>query len=290
MVKEDFRTPEDAVFHHFVRVPEDIHSLSNNDVHWILSTRNKELYLATFGGGLNKLLSLDKDGNARFKSYSVQDGLPSDVLLAIREDSKSNLWMSTENGISKFVPSQEKFENYNDEGISFRIRFSEAASACTSLGNILFGASNGIFMFNPDSIRKSSYVPPIVLSNLLVANEDVMPGAGSVLRQSLDGTHELELSHRENVFTIQYAALDYSAPSEIQYAYILEGFEKAWNYVGKQRTATYTNLPKGHYLFKVRSTNADGVWTENTRVLGIEVLPSFGKLPLPIFSIFCLCY
>ena len=283
MVKEDFRTPEDAVFHHFVRVPEDIHSLSNNDVHWILSTRNKELYLATFGGGLNKLLSLDKDGNARFKSYSVQDGLPSDVLLAIREDSKSNLWMSTENGISKFVPSQEKFENYNDEGISFRIRFSEAASACTSLGNILFGASNGIFMFNPDSIRKSSYVPPIVLSNLLVANEDVMPGAGSVLRQSLDGTHELELSHRENVFTIQYAALDYSAPSEIQYAYILEGFEKAWNYVGKQRTATYTNLPKGHYLFKVRSTNADGVWTENTRVLGIEVLPSFWETPFAYF-------
>lgn len=283
MVKEDFRTPEDAVFHHFVRVPEDIHSLSNNDVHWIISTRNKELYLATFGGGLNKLLSLDKDGNARFKSYSVQDGLPSDVLLAIREDSKSNLWMSTENGISKFVPSQEKFENYNDKGISFRVRFSEAASACTSLGNILFGASNGIFMFNPDSIRKSSYVPPIVLSNLLVANEDVMPGAGSVLRQSLDDTHELELSHRENIFTIQYAALDYSAPSEIQYAYILEGFEKAWNYVGKQRTATYTNLPKGHYVFKVRSTNADGIWTENTRDLGIEVLPSFWETPFAYF-------
>ncbi|WP_315086398.1 hybrid sensor histidine kinase/response regulator transcription factor, partial [Bacteroides heparinolyticus] len=111
------------------------------------------------------------------------------------------------------------------------------------------------------------------------SNENVMPGEKSVLKQSLDDTRKLELSHKENIFTIQYAALDYSAPSEIQYAYILEGFEKSWNYVGKQRTATYTNLPKGDYVFKVRSTNADGVWVDNIRALDIEVLPSFWETP-----------
>ena len=99
----------------------------------------------------------------------------------------------------------------------------------------------------------------------------------------MDDTRELVLSHRENIFTIQFAALDYSAPSEIQYAYILEGFEKAWNFVGKQRAATYTNLPKGHYIFKVRSTNGDGVWTENTRILNIEILPSFWETPFAYF-------
>lgn len=280
MVKGDFEKPEDARFHHFVRVPQDVHSLSNNDVHWIISTRKKELYLATFGGGLNKLQSIDADGHAMFKSYSVENGLPSDILLSIREDDKGNLWMSTENGISKFVPKDERFENYADKGISFRVRFSEAASLCTSWGDILFGASNGVFVFNPDSIRKSSYSPPVVFSKLLVANEDVTPGEDSVLKMSLDDTRELKLSHRENIFTIQYAAVDYTEPSEIQYAYILDGFEKAWNYVGKQRTATYTNLPKGHYVFKVRSTNADGIWTENTRLLSIEVLPSFWETPL----------
>ena len=283
MVNADFKSPEDAVFHHFVRVPDDIHSLSNNDVHWIISTRKKELYLATFGGGLNKLVSIDGNGHAMFKSYCVQNGLPSDVLLSIREDNKGNLWMSTENGVSKFIPTEEKFENYVDKRISFQVRFSEAASAYTSWGNILFGASDGVFAFNPDSIRKSSYVPPIVFSKLLVANEDVVLGESSVLQQGLDDTRKLKLSHKENIFTIQYAALDYSAPSEIQYAYILDGFEKAWNYVGKQRMATYTNLPKGHYVFKVRSTNADGVWTENTRLLDIEVLPSFWETPFAYF-------
>ena len=123
----------------------------------------------------------------------------------------------------------------------------------------------------------------MVFSKLLVANVDVVPGQGSVLKQGLDDTKELVLSHRENIFTIQFAALDYSAPSEIQYAYILEGFEKAWNYVGKQRVATYTNLPKGHYVFKVRSTNSDGIWTENTRTLDIEILPSFWETPFAYF-------
>ena len=147
----------------------------------------------------------------------------------------------------------------------------------------MYGTSEGIFLFKPDSLRKSTYVPPLVFSKLLISNEDVTPGENSVLQRSLDDTRRLKLSHKENIFTIQFAALDYTDPSEIQYAYILEGFEKSWNYVGKQRMATYTNLPKGDYVFKVRSTNAEGVWTENTRLLDIEVLPSFWETPFAYF-------
>ena len=234
-------------------------------------------------GGLNKLQSIGEDGSAVFKSYCVEDGLPSDILLSIREDNKGNLWMSTENGISKFIPEEERFENYADEHLSFRLRFSEAASLYTSWGNLMYGTSEGIFLFKPDSLRKSTYVPPLVFSKLLISNEDVTPGENSVLQRSLDDTRRLKLSHKENIFTIQFAALDYTDPSEIQYAYILEGFEKSWNYVGKQRMATYTNLPKGDYVFKVRSTNAEGVWTENTRLLDIEVLPSFWETPFAYF-------
>ena len=280
---ENFKTPEEIQFHHFSRNPNDAKSLSNNDVHWIIATKKKELYLATFGGGLNKLLSIDKDGNGVFKSYSVLDGLPSDVLLSIREDKKQNLWMSTENGISKFIPGEERFENYDDRSITFRVRFSEAASAVTSKGKMLFGASNGIFMFDPDSINKSRFVPPIVLSKLVIANQDIVPGEGSVLKVGLDDTKELVLSHKENIFAIQYAALDYTNPQNIQYAYILEGFEHQWTYADRLRNATYTNLPKGHYTFKVRSTNSDGVWVDNTRFLDIVVLPSFWETPLAYF-------
>ena len=153
----------------------------------------------------------------------------------------------------------------------------------TSKGDILFGASNGIFMFNPDSISKSRFVPPIVFSKLVIANQDIVPGDNSVLKVGLDDTKELVLSHKENIFAIQYAALDYTNPQNIQYAYILEGFEKQWTYADRLRSATYTNLPKGHYTFKVRSTNSDGVWVPNTRYLEIVVLPSFWETPLAYF-------
>ena len=76
----------------------------------------------------------------------------------------------------------------------------------------MFGASNGIFMFNPDSISKSRFVPPIVFSKLVIANQDIVPGDNSVLKVGLDDTKELVLSHKENIFAIQYAALDYTNP------------------------------------------------------------------------------
>lgn len=276
---ENFKKPEDIRFYHFSRIPNDTNSLSNNDVHWIIATQEKELYLATFGGGLNKLLSISADGHGEFKSYSVLDGLSSDVLLSIREDHKQNLWISTEKGICKFVPSSERFEIYDERSISFRVRFSEAASTLMSDGNMLFGTSNGVFMFVPDSIRKSSYVPPVVFSKLMVANEDVIPGEESILKEDLDDTRVLKLSHDENIFSIQYAALDYTNPLNIQYAYILDGFEKQWTFADKQRSVTYTNLPKGDYVFRVRSTNSDGVWVDNERTLNITILPSFWETP-----------
>ena len=284
---ENFKKPEDIQFHHFSRVPNDTKSLSNNDVHWIIATQQKELYLATFGGGLNKLISISENGHGEFKSYSVLDGLSSDVLLSIREDHKHNLWISTENGICKFVPSGERFENYDERSISFRVRFSEAASTLTSGGDMLFGTSNGLFMFTPDSIRKSSYVPPVVFSKLMVANEDVIPGERSILKVDLDDTQELVLSHDENIFSVQYAALDYTNPQNIQYAYILDGFEKQWTFADRQRSVTYTNLPKGDYIFRVRSTNSDGVWVDNERILNITILPSFWETPLAYVLYVC---
>ena len=284
MVREDFSKPEDARFYHYLRAPENVHALSNNDIHWIKPTRNGELYVATFGGGLNKLVDMnEKSGEVKFKVYMVRDGLPSDILLSIQEDMKGQLWISTENGLSRFIPESESFENFQEKHSRFSLRFSEAASTYSINGNMLFGTNHGILYFNPDSIQKSVYVPPIVFSQLLLANEVVKPGSKPILERTVDDMDELRFSHQENIFSIQYAALDYTQPSDIQYAYMLDGFEKNWNYVGKQRMATYTNLPKGHYVFKVRSTNADGVWTDNMRSLDIEVLPSFWETPFAYF-------
>ena len=145
---------------------------------------------------------------------------------------------------------------------------------------MLFGASGGVFIFNPDSIHKSSYVPSIVFSKLTVANENVVPRDGSLLKVDIDDTDRLVLSHDENIFSIHFAALDYTNPQNVQYSYILDGFEKQWTFADKQRSVTYTNLPKGKYVLRVRSTNSDGVWVENERALDIVILPSFWETPV----------
>ncbi|KAB6344874.1 response regulator, partial [Bacteroides xylanisolvens] len=176
--------------------------------------------------------------------------------------------------------SEERFESYDERSITFPVRFSEAASALTAKGSMLFGASGGVFIFNPDSIRKSSYIPPIVFSKLTVANEDITPGGNSLLKVDIDDTDKLVLSHKENIFSVHFAALDYTNPQNIQYAYILDGFEKQWTFADKQRSVTYTNLPKGEYVLRVRSTNSDGVWVDNERILDIVILPSFWETPI----------
>lgn len=129
--------------------------------------------------------------------------------------------------------------------------------------------------FAPQQVRKNAYVPEIVFSGLKIANKVIVPEAGSVLPESLNSLSDLSLSHKENTVTFSFAALDMSFPENVKYAYILEGFDKEWNYVGKQRTATYTNLPKGKYVFRVKSTNGAGIWVENEHSLNITVKPSF---------------
>ncbi|MCC8144346.1 MAG: response regulator [Tannerellaceae bacterium] len=275
----DFTNPETIVFNHHYRKQGKEHSLSNNDVYSILNTKDNNLYLATFGGGLNKLLSLSEDGEAVFKFYTVKDGLPSDVLLCIEEDEHGHLWISTENGLCKFDTADEHTENYDDNNFNFRAGFNEGASFKKADGEMLFGTSYGMLIFTPDTIRKSAYVPPVAFTRFQIANEDIHPATSSRLEFIPNETHQVILSHKDNIFTIRYAALDMKAPDNIRYAYMLEGFDRGWNYVDKQRAATYTNLPKGDYIFKVRSTNSDGIWVENTRQLAITVLPSFWETP-----------
>lgn len=271
----NFKSPERIHFYNYERQVNNPHSLSNNDVHMILVTHDHRIYLATFGGGLNRLQAIDAKGNAVFQSYTTKDGLPSDILLTMKEDKSGNIWISTEDGICRFTPQKKSFDNFTNGYLAMNTYFSEGASLYTSDGKMILGTNRGFMIFNPEKIHKSDFIPSIELSKLLLSNQEVTPGHSSVLKKILNSTTELAIPHDKNIFTIQYAALDYANPSEIEYAYRLKGFDENWNYVGKQRTATYTNLPKGTYVFEVRSTNSDGVWCHNSRALTIEILPSF---------------
>jgi signal transduction histidine kinase/ligand-binding sensor domain-containing protein/DNA-binding NarL/FixJ family response regulator len=281
MFRSDFASPDHIDYAYFARIPGNRESLSNNDVHHIRITSSGEMFIAVFGGGVNRVTEVDENGfPLRFKSYTKRGGLPSDLALAIEEDANGQLWIMMQNNLVRFDPNAETFQTFGEiKRLMETDSFSEAASLFTRSRRLMLGFTRGMLSFFPENIKNNAFKPYIAFENFQLYNQTVPIGGHSPLPIHIDDLAELNLSHRQNFFTIQYAALDYDYPHNIRYAYMLEGIDNDWQYVQKQQTANYTNLPRGHYRFRVRSTNSDGVWMDNERSLPIHIRPSFWATP-----------
>lgn len=273
---DNFMTPQ-MKEHYIQKIPNVKNSLSNNDVHYLHQSKDGTLWIGTFGGGLISLhRKADDNQSAEFNIYTTREGLYNDIVLSIQEDRTGNLWFSSENSISRYDAKNKLFQNYEIFHGLNDAHFSEAASLLTSNGEMIFGSNKGYCYFFPDKIQQNIAVPPIVFTRFQLFNQDVsIDEKNSPLKLSIGYSSEIRLTHKQTVFSIEYTALDFSDVDKIKYAFMLENFETEWNYVQKQRKATYTNLPKGTYYFKVKSTNAEGVWSDNVKTIKILILPSF---------------
>ncbi|MCB0807370.1 MAG: histidine kinase, partial [Bacteroidales bacterium] len=162
----------------------------------------------------------------------------------------------------------------------------------SSPDKIYFGGPNGVTIFNPDEIAPDPFNPAVKLTGFRVFNRNVGIHQNEVSHKELkilkiDETYylpaeistldQLILTHRERVFSFHFASLDFRNAEKINYAYVMEGFEDNWNFVGTRREATYTNLSPGKYIFRVKGTNAGGEWSLHEASLAITILPPFWK-------------
>lgn len=287
----NFTSPDDIQYKYYTRIAGDKASLSNNDIHGILCTSSNELFLVTFGGGINRVAEYDPQGfPLKFESYTMQEGLPSDVCLAILEDENRQLWVSMENNLIRFNPATQEFKTFADiKRLMSNNSFSEASACRLANGELVFGFSNGLLHFQPRNIRNSNIVPYIALSGFRLHNRVVPIGEqDSPIDKEIDSMDKLVLSHDQRSFGIEFSALDFTSPN-ISYAYKLEGFDNDWIYTHQKRIVNYTNIPQGDYLFRVRSTNGEGIWAENERSLPIKVLPAYWETPWA-FAIYILLF
>ena len=267
------------LFTRFTRNANDLQSLSYNDVHMAYISKAGHLYVCTNGGGFQKMLSMN-DGKIKMQSYTQTEGLGSDVVLSVTEDTHGNLWIGTEESVSKYYPEDGKIETFSIDIVPHRVTIGEGASMTTADGHICLPTyGSGMLCFNPDDLKASEYVPHIVFTRFMQEMKTVTPGTNSILSTDIDEASTIRLPHDKNSFSIEFSAIDYRFPDKVEYAYRLKGFEDNWIMSGTQRIATYTNLPKGKYTLQVRSTNSDRVWVDNMRTLNIEVLPSFWETP-----------
>ncbi|MBS7566142.1 response regulator [Mucilaginibacter sp. Bleaf8] len=245
--------------------------LSSNIVYNIHRDKKGTVWVGTMGGGLNKFDARSR----RFISYTTQDGLPNNTINSIVEDKEGKLWLSTNNGISQLDPQRDKFKNYTLENGLQNYEFSLNAGLISSQGEVYMGGINGFNAFNPAVIPVNASRPVVRLTDFELFNKKVLAGTkGSPLQQSITQISELTLKHSQSVFTIRFSAMDYTLPHENQYAYMLDGFEDDWNFIGTHHSVTYTNLDPGTYTFRVKAANNEGVWGKETTLV-IKVRPPF---------------
>ena len=251
-----------TVFHHN---PAQEGSISSEDIYVAFEDKKGNLWVGT-NDGLNKYDYLTQT----FSVYNQEDGLPGNSVVSIEEDSRGNLWLGTLSGISKFNPESLSFKNFSAGDGLQGDEFTQQASLKTRSGEMFFGGPGGFNVFHPDSVSKfNDFVPPLFITNFHIFNKEANIG------KNIQEVKEIVLSHEQSVFSFEFAALSYINTEKNQYAYMLEGFDKNWNFVGNQRKATYTNLDAGEYTFRVKASNNDGVWNEEGTALSVIITPPY---------------
>lgn len=273
---------ESGRFVQYITDKNNSKSISSNavlDIHTDISGR---VWIAT-QGGLNYFDSVTKT----FGHFMETDGLPHSTILTI-EEADGKLWLSTPNGISCATITTEAgvlkahFRNYDDaDGLQGK-QFNENASLKTKNGELIFGGANGFNIFRPEQLSLNSHLPAVVMTDFQLFSKSVKPGEiidnRVILTKSILQLPHIVLPPGQNVFAIEFAALNFIHPEKNEYQYLLEGFQDQWLKVdNKLRKVSFTNLDPGDYIFKVKASNNDGIWNDQATSLKITVLPPFWK-------------
>lgn len=232
--------------------------------------RKGAFWIGTEGGGL---IRFDRKGGKIAARFSDENGLCNNAVLNILEDDRGHLWLSTFNGLSEFDPVAKTFKNfYQEDGLQSNQFLYNAALRLRS-GELAFGGIRGFNLFHPAGIIATNSNPPLLLTGLKVNNKPVTQDTRYVSGSGSRGIEALRIPYSDAVLSLDFAALEYSAPGKIQYAYYLDGWDKGWNYTGDLRTANYTHLSEGIYYLRLKATNADGVWGKEQTLLKVTILP-----------------
>lgn len=246
--------------------------LNNNIISAFCEDWKGNIWIGTMEGGLNCY----NPTTGSFRSYTEQTGFINNTINYITEDGTGKLWITSNSGITCLDPAKNIFQNYNTYNGLKSLEFNLGSGIKLSNGEIAFGSINGFNLIDLNQLSVNKNKPVVVLTGFELANKHVVAGVkGSPLKQSILTTKEISLKYNQSVFTINFAALDYTVPDNNTYAYILEDFDSEWRYTGNQRQATYTNLNPGTYTFRVKAANNNGVWGNKEAVLTIHIIPPF---------------
>ena len=256
------------VFTHYRHDPADPRSLRHSRVYNLLESANGALWVGT-AGGLHRMEH--DDAGARFRFFPFSGDQPAPPVGVVLEDGDGNLWASTTAGITRIDPASGQTKSYTVKDGLIDGSYFVGSGWRGPDGRLHFGGMNGMTSFQPSEVRDNPFPPTVAITDLLVLNR-------SLGVHDLPARKEVTLSHRDAVFTLEFAALHFADPRGNRYAYRLDGFDQGWvDATAGRRFATYTNLDPGRYVFRVRASNKDGLWNPEAATLAITITPPFWK-------------
>lgn len=270
-------------FRLFLRNPSDNESITYNDIIHISEDSKGRLWFGTFGGGVDMLEPGDIE-NPSFKHFTFDTDPGMAIIFGIVEDKKGNIWLSTESGLISLDPDSGNAEILNTmSGLGFN-SFSENTCIARKDGSLVFGGNAGFEVIMPEKLRPEKPDMRVELTKLMLFNKEVpVNQKGSPLNKSISFLDELSLTYNQSSFSIDFSALNFIDPENIQYSYRLDNFEDTWNNIGSQHRATYTNLPPGNYVFRVKSIKPGVNASSSERILKIRIYPPWWKTRLAYF-------
>ncbi len=257
--------PETGDIKRFESVEGDSSTLSSNYVQVIHEDRNNNIWIGTQSG-----LSFYNRNSNSFTNFTDKDGLANDCIYSVLEDNESNLWLSTNKGIIEHDVINNIFNNYDVTYGLQNNEFNRAAYFKDNDGIIYFGGISGITFFNPEEIKQNEYVPNFGIVNFQKFNTDVKP------EKSITFAGQMDLQYNDYSFSFEFTSFDFSYPEKNMFSYKMEGFDKDWiTTSADKRFAVYTSVEPGNYIFRLKASNSDGVWNENSKSINVNIAPPY---------------
>lgn len=267
--------PGTGDFSSFLSTGMSSSALPTNDIRALYFKNDDTCYIASNSG----FCVFDRTKKT-LKTYTMQDGLPNDLIYSILEDDSGKLWLSTNVGVSCFNPHTGKFLNYNkSEGLPGN-EFNSKSYLKLKNGDMIFGGVEGFCIFNPAAIISDNLNPNPTITNFSLFSKEVPVGKFGdkiILDSAIHLKKIVNLDYDENNIGLEFTTLNYNVNSGTKYSYILEGFEEEWSIPSATRKAVYTNLDHGEYKFRVATITRDGSKSENMAELYIIVAPPFWR-------------
>jgi len=261
----------DPVTEEFIHIK---HSDNNNaslssDLAWILEQdKENNLWVGTQAAGLNLLTNRNMlDSNFVFQRFNVKSGMRDQSVYSLSEDAASNIWFSSNKGISYYSPKLNSFKHFDTRHGLIDLEYNHGAIFKAPDNTLYFGSAKGVTSVNPSNILNDHPAPNVRLTNILKLNEPM------TFKQRLSALSSISFDYTDQLISFEYVGLNYAAPESTRYKYRLKGFDEEWIDAGKSRRATYTNLPSGSYQLEIIAGNNDNVWSD-PYLLTINMTPA----------------